>query len=150
MGANEHGESGLDRRALIKRAGIVSAGVAAWSTPMVTSLASKAYAVGSAAVSCEGCTLGNDTCGTQPQCGDGGPQNFCHCSQTVAKDRCTCVEAGFCNQFQVCATQADCPAGTICTLTCCSEPLCLFPCDSPFQQRRAPLPDGVGEKTAAF
>ncbi len=33
---------GLNRRSLIKRAGIVGAGVAAWSTPMVTSLASKA------------------------------------------------------------------------------------------------------------
>ncbi len=119
---------GLNRRSLIKRAGIVGAGVAAWSTPMVTSLASKAYAVGSPAGGCRSCGLPNDTCAGQVLCGDGGVAG-CFCSGKVDGSGCVCAESTFCDN-PLCATDADCGPFLVCLSTCCAETRCFIPCDN--------------------
>jgi len=125
-------ESGLDRRKLIKRAGIVTAGVAAWSTPLVTSLASAAHAAGSPATGCPECGLGRDTCTGQVPCGGG-----CFCSAKVDGSGCVCAQPTFCDN-PLCTTDADCAGGTVCLATCCAQTRCFVPCDSNATPRYAP------------
>ena len=121
-------ESGLDRRKLIKRAGIVTAGVAAWSTPMVTSLASSAHAAGSVPT----------TCGNPFVCGD--PIVFCNANCLCFK---TETGSGRCTENALCAEVArcgpgnpPCPAGSTCSVeTCCGDPVCLPNCETPNARR---------------
>lgn len=119
---------GMDRRSLIKRAGIVTAGAAAWSTPMVTSLASRAYA-GSPPTSCgESC----GTCGNYQdhKCGSTGPFEACYCGETEAGG-CACWENYLCDgSLQSCAQGQSCPSGTVCMTTCCGSPECVPLCGS--------------------
>lgn len=143
-------ESGLDRRKLIKRAGIVTAGVAAWSTPMVTSLASAAHAAGSAPSDCGSCDL-NDPCFGQTLCNPTGGQFGCYCSQRFDRSGCTCLQAGFCNDFLVCpGGQSDCPAGYTCVFSCCAEARCLPQCDNTTGARVNRDPNREGRKSAPF
>lgn len=128
MDENEPVETGINRRTLIKRAGIVGAGVAAWSTPMVTSLASKAYAVGSPTTGCRNCGLPGNTCAGQVYCGDGGSFG-CYCSAKVDGSGCVCAQATFCDN-PLCSTDADCAGSTVCLATCCAQTRCFVPCDN--------------------
>ncbi len=119
---------GMDRRSLIKRAGIVTAGAAAWSTPMVSSLASRAYA-GSPQTGCQSCGLPDDTCGGQVECGGG-----CYCSARVDGSGCVCAVPTDCSN-PVCTTDVDCPGGTVCLDTCCAESRCFVPCNTTLRAR---------------
>lgn len=123
MSEQEFEKDGLDRRSLIKRAGIVTAGVAAWSTPSVTSLATKAFAAGSPSPGCPSCGIGDDTCFGQVDCGGG-----CLCSAKVDGSGCVCATPTFCDN-PLCSSDADCPSGTYCLSTCCLESRCFVPCD---------------------
>ncbi len=124
---------GLNRRSLIKRAGIVGAGVAAWSTPMVTSLASKAYAVGSATTGCHSCSNDQDpgdSCFGQKQCGTTGPLGACWCGTNFDNQGCTCYQDDFCDNVQSCTVTSECPSGLVCVYTCCPGGRCWVPCDN--------------------
>jgi hypothetical protein len=109
MDNNEPIESGIKRRSLIKRAGIVGAGVAAWSAPTVTSLAGRAYAAGSAPTQCD-CANNGSICGKGPNQVD----NLCYCFHNYNDTQCFCVKNDFCTNLQDCSTTADCPGGTVC------------------------------------
>ena len=124
MSENDAGGSGLDRRSMIKRAGIVSAGVAAWSSPSVTNLAS-AFAAASPSPGCPSCGLPNNTCGGQVPCAG----SACFCTAKVDGSGCLCHVSTSCGSLQTCTTQADCPSGTFCGLSCCSGARCLPLCD---------------------
>jgi hypothetical protein len=118
----------VDRRRLIKRAGLVTAGVAAWSTPMVTSLASSAAAAGSAPTPCR-------TCGLEEICGQNGNpvDGTCYCLNENGTDDCYCLGNEFCEDVSTCATTADCPPGFVCygPNTGCSDiPVCLPLCEN--------------------
>jgi hypothetical protein len=140
MADNEFDEqSGVNRRTLIKRAAIVTAGLAAWATPSVTSLGAKAYAAGSAATGCQECGLPDNTCFGQVDCGNG-----CLCSAKFDGTGCVCAVPIICTDNPVCSSDADCATfapGSVCLSTCCLELRCFVPCGT--------TPHGAAPRTAA-
>lgn len=131
---NETTKAGLDRRKLIKRAGIITGGVVVWSTPGVTSLASAAHAAGSSPSNCT-------SCGSFAVCSNSGPLGTCNCFEIQGQPgSCTCGENEFCSNLTVCSSQADCPAGTTCISANngCGQPVCIVNCDNTTGARRAP------------
>jgi hypothetical protein len=114
----------LSRRKLLKRAGVVGAGL--WALPMMTSSASAGHG-------------GRHTCGTGQQCaGDPcanqticrPPDSSCSCVQRTDPSGfvCFCHEAQFCSGLTPCAHGADCPPGWACAASCCAGLNCLPPC----------------------
>ena len=131
-------ETGIKRRSLIKRAGIVGAGVAAWSSPTVTSLASRAYA-GSAPSSCKACDY-FPICGQSPGSVDG----TCYCYHQKSGG-CACAINAYCADVQPCSSQSDCPSGTVCTTgSSCGYDVCIPNCDN---TNGAYVGSGSGQKT---
>ena len=127
-------ETGIKRRSLIKRAGIVGAGVAAWSSPTVTSLASRAYA-GSVASACTTCSHDpSNTCFDQQQCGSQGPLGACFCANDANFKACSCYQNDFCDNRTPCDANGGCPGSQVCVHTCCDgngyPALCFDPCDA--------------------
>lgn len=122
------GSTGMDRRTLIKRAGIVGAGVAVWSAPSVTSLASRAYAAGSVSTSCKTC----GSSGGFPICNpNSGPLGTCNCF-TGEAGGCVCGQNMYCSDVSACSPQGGCPSGYTCISADngCGTPVCIPNCDN--------------------
>jgi len=119
--------SKVSRRRLITRLGVGTA--AAWLTPVVTSVGSKAFAGGCCDCTPTGCTCGWVCGGTLYQCGQGcGPLGAAYCSHDV-DGNCWCWEDSFCSEVSDCTQNADCPPGYSCVPdTCCGTPKCLPAC----------------------
>jgi hypothetical protein len=62
-----------------------------------------------------------DPCSGQGPCGE-----FCACNQNV-DGSVHCTLPTNCEN-QDCSSDADCPAGTVCQLTCCDTPKCFVLC----------------------
>jgi hypothetical protein len=120
------GSTGMDRRTLIKRAGIVGAGVAVWSAPSVTSLASRAYAAGSVSTSCK-------SCGSFALCNpNGGDPSLggCFCFERQ-RSGCVCGANTLCSDAQACSSQADCPSDYTCIKNNgCGTAVCVPDCSN--------------------
>lgn len=116
--------TGIDRRTLIKRAGIVGAGAAVWSAPSVTSLASRAYAAGSVSTACKTCAPYSF-----PSC---NPSKDCGCTGTQSGNGCVCVQNAPCSVLQPCSSQSDCPSGYTCSdaNNGCGQQVCVASCDN--------------------
>lgn len=119
----EESGTGIDRRTLIRNAGIV--GAAAWTMPIVSSFAARAYAA-----SVPGCAFeaGADSCSGQTPCGADGR---CYCNRNVtngAPNGTTyCTVPTQCEN-QDCASNSDCPSGQVCQATCCGSTKCFVVC----------------------
>ncbi len=113
---------GIDRRTLIRRAGLV--GAAAWTLPVVSSFSARAYAA-----SVPGCSYdpNADNCSGQTPCGGG-----CFCNRNVTRGEPNgttyCTVPTDCTN-QDCLDNSDCPAGTVCQATCCGTTKCFVVCD---------------------
>jgi hypothetical protein len=66
-------------------------------------------------------------CFGQTSCGDTGPYG-CWCAEKYDGDARFCYEDRSCGDVVDCATDADCPAGYGCVLTCCGVLKCFPPC----------------------
>ncbi len=132
---------GISRRRLIQTVG---AGTAiAWAAPTVVGFGGTAMAASAVPPArCDGCNP-EDSCGGQSDCGD--PQFGCTCKPPEIGPGlpCICTGNGFCDEFDTCAGQNDCPAGYTCTNSCCGFLLCLPNCGTPRQARVA----GTGART---
>jgi hypothetical protein len=101
---------GVHRRRFLQTA--VAGGVAAWSIPLVSSLASGAPAT-SAICNCggdENCVVGN--CGPT--------DSLCSCAATV-DGSCACFDPACSNPGTPCTTNAECGPGYACVLECCGN-----------------------------
>jgi hypothetical protein len=104
--------TGIDRRTLIKGAGII--GGAAWAAPMVLSM-SPAYAAGSAPTGDCGCPEPGTTCINGNSSGTVCPGNQsadCFC-WTRAEGGTVC---GTFAETSTCNTDAECPTGSVCVV----------------------------------
>jgi len=122
------------RRALIKGAAVVGAGV--WAAPAVTTLGARAFAAGS-----------NTPCTTGYVCGSGIP--YCNAAQT-----CMCITtnqgATVCSDLfatcgAACNTDSDCPSGSVCQAPgsgCCGQVcIALCPAGAAAADTRGPTPN---------
>ncbi len=139
---------GMDRRSLIKRAGIVTAGAAAWSTPMVSSLASRAYA-GSPQPSCSDNCGGCGTYDIDNPCGRSGPLDLCVCGRTTS-GRCVCWEDYPCGSVASCGADDSCPDGYVCMVTCCGTRDCVPLCGTNVRARTTQQTSGQKTGTGAY
>jgi hypothetical protein len=131
----ENHEGGISRRKILKRMG---AGMAvAWSAPVLTSLASPAYA--QTPSDCPPADCSNlEFCGPEASCGiPPGCEGFAICTAHVP-DGCLCTSgAGECLD---CQSDADCEAvlpgtrcaqlGDLCGCPGTGQRACMFPCGS--------------------
>ena len=127
----ERKQSTMDRRRLLKRAGIGIA--AAWTAPMVLGSAAGAAASGlPGGKTCARVGLANGNnfpCQHCPACSnDCTPPGQNNCCCFVGVDGCC-----FCGQNTgcqaACSRHADCPPGWKCVYTCCAATLsCVPPC----------------------
>jgi len=114
---------GISRRRMLKRIGAGAA--VAWSAPVLTSLASPAFA--QTPTCSEPCDF---VCGDEArQCGPSDCElDFCLCEQTT-ENTCLCAQDAFCDQLRPCETSADCINGGSCVLdTCCGGGVCIRDC----------------------
>lgn len=116
--------NGISRRRMLKRIG---AGAAiAWSAPILSSIRTPAFAQ-YGDPRCPACTplgeTGSEHCAGQADCGAEGSGNPCACLRTSG-NTCACHSCVFCDNPAIvaCSSQADCPAGWICAMSCCSDP----------------------------
>ncbi|MGH2746791.1 MAG: hypothetical protein ACRDKB_02555 [Actinomycetota bacterium] len=124
----------VSRRGVLKRAGVGAAIV--WSAPVLTSLASPAYAQGGTPPSGPGpsdCTIGRDwTCGQVIEECTGDPANPPPCVCDVdTEGRTFCWNNYFCADTSVCSSSDDCPGDARCVSSCCSSSTtftCAPPC----------------------
>jgi len=127
-------KEGLNRRRLLKRAGVGAA--ALYVAPVLTS---------SASAKIHFCAA-KDPAACQPACDflrECKPNDIptCGCFPLINTGRCFCGDlggAGFCSDFQECAASADCPEGFSCVSSCCPTGICLPHCGGPL-----PGPSGV-------
>jgi hypothetical protein len=123
---------GISRRRMLKRIGAGAA--VAWSAPVVTSLASPAFAQTPTCTECAG-----DFCFGQTICGS---DDFgdCPCAQIVGNEaNCFCYGDDFCLNRTQCSQQSDCPDGQVCVHTCCDAefgPVCFPACGAPRSLRK--------------
>jgi hypothetical protein len=123
----------ISRRRMIKRLGAATA--VAWTAPVLSTLGSSAYAQTAEYNDprCPDCVAlggtGADHCAGQPDCGAEPSGNPCSClrtpgSQADPDGSCQCHSCVFCDNPAVisCTGQAGCPAGWVCSISCCSDP----------------------------
>jgi hypothetical protein len=112
-GTNE----GISRRRMLKRIGVATA--IAWSTPVVSSMRTPAFAQAISPGACPEWTCGQTLieCGGTP-CGIGP----CVCDFDVEGNP-FCWDNFFCSapEAVICTTSADCPANWRCTTSCCGQ-----------------------------
>ena len=111
---------GVSRRRMLKRIGLVTA--VAWTTPVVTSLRTPAFADG---ISPGGCPCGT-VCGDTPGC----PLSDCGCLTSV-EGKEFCAQDAFCADLQECRTTEDCLSGWACVAPPCPGGcglVCAAPC----------------------
>jgi hypothetical protein len=115
-------ESQISRRTMLK--GIGAGATVAWSAPILSSVATPAFA--QTAVCAGGCA--DILCFSEEEfiCGGDGT---CICTETTEQD-CFCGDGNCpCDTYPPCSSSADCPADQRCGLLCCTGELhCLPPC----------------------
>ena len=107
---------------MLKRIG---AGAAiAWSAPILTSIKTPAFAA--TGFPCHTCDP-NVPCGPLDAC---GPSGTCACFVLQNGGGCLCgaFPSNFCADYPPCNTDADCPSGQLCYLSCCPTGICRGPC----------------------
>jgi len=123
MTPEELGQDGISRRKMLKRIGAGAA--VAWSAPILTSMATPAFAQYDE-FPCGTCDPANP-CSALDPC---GPSGACACFVLQREPRCKCGDfpSNFCADYPPCATDADCPSGMECYLSCCPAGICRGPC----------------------
>lgn len=109
----------VSRRKLLKQAGVGAAVV--WAAPVVTTLGGHAFAQSyGQCPDCAPATL-PEACFEQPACGSEESGNPCGCV-TRPSSGCFCHSCIICDHPNVtaCSSDADCPPGWACGLSCCS------------------------------
>jgi hypothetical protein len=140
---NEEVRDSISRRRIIKRASVGAAVV--WSAPVLTSLATPAYAQDG------GRTPAGQPCGPNApdwECGDpivecGVPADSgpCVCDQDVEGND-FCWNNFFCGTFDPCTESSECPGSQRCVTSCCGQ-TCAPACGA------QPLSSSSSGKTAA-
>jgi hypothetical protein len=119
-------ESGISRRKLLKRIG--GGAVVAWSAPIITSLATPAFALSPPSSMCDP----DSTCEEEDPCRGGEPcqtRPNCWCFHLVEDPpHCSCVFTLLDTCLPTCARNADCPPGAVCVASCCPRGTCFFAC----------------------
>jgi hypothetical protein len=117
MTEDEKADAGISRRSALKRIG--AAGALAWTTPIISSLRTPAFA---------------QSPGPDPECAGEECLSLVICSSNT---NCFCFSSaeggGFCLNSVECAGLTrcpggtdDCPEGQVCLVdTCCIEPVCV-------------------------
>jgi hypothetical protein len=119
----DEGIEGIDRRAAIRRIGVV--GAVAWSAPVVSSMSARAFA--QAGTDPPGACTGG-TCGAYAPCSADNPDCVCVMTTTEPGDGVFCMPGSTpCAGLALCPGGfQDCPPGELCVFeTCCGEPVCV-------------------------
>ena len=147
MTEEEKVESGISRRSLLKRAGVV--GAIAWTTPVIASLRTPAFAASPGPdPECQGADCSTFiNCASNPD-----PDLFCACFTTDVGG--FCLPSRLCNELVPCPGGTDdCPAGEVCLIgSCCGINVCQpisegAVCDSPAAGALAPARRASGLTT---
>jgi hypothetical protein len=112
----------ISRRRMIKRLGAATA--VAWTAPVLSTLGTPAFAQGTPCPECAPVgSTGAQACANQPDCGAEPSGNPCSCLRQ-RDGTCACHSCVFCDNPAIvaCASTADCPAGWLCAISCCSDP----------------------------
>ncbi len=137
MSDEERSQNSVSRRSMLKRIGVV--GAIAWSTPVISSMTTPAYAATSAP-----CAHGYTCNGELLSCGED-----CNCFSTEGGPACTGGANRLCDEFQTCPPGAACPSGTVCVIdSCCATPVCLPLCGT--ARRSSATRGGSGMTPAGF
>ena len=117
---------GISRRRMLTRIGAGAA--VAWTVPIVTSIATPAFAVGSVNP-CESDTPCNPCCGPFLPCCKGVCFNGCD-----TENNCICFNDNVCNNLSPCTDSRDCLPGyrCLCPNNGCYMSVCVFCCGGPF------------------
>lgn len=114
----------ISRRRMIKRLGAATA--VAWTAPVLSTLGgTPAFAqTASPCADCFPLSADEETehCAQAPGCGANPSGNPCGCQRTAA-DSCFCHGCVNCDNPAIipCTSQADCPLGWGCAISCCSD-----------------------------